>query len=216
MVVVVAVSCMLAVSLLPARADAQQNDTCDDLRTVARLGPTTADSREPFRTTQDVFRVTYEVDFLDDSGTTFTNFDVEITDRFGLVESDSRDTDGGQSFLVPEDAGTYAIETDVEPENGARYTVVVEECAEDEGNGGGGGGDGPSDGQYDNEDGDGTDAGDTDDPADVDDPDDVVPGTATDEDLPDTGGLPLLATLFALALLVAGVALLGASVRRDP
>ncbi len=55
-----------------------------------------------------------------------------------------------------------------------------------------------------------------DDPGDVDDPDDVMQGTAAGKDLPNTGGPPLSAAVFALALLATGAALFGASVRRRP
>lgn len=53
-------------------------------------------------------------------------------------------------------------------------------------------------------------------PGDVNDPDDVVKGSGIDDDLPNTGGPPLLTTAFALALVVASIALLGVRIRRGP
>lgn len=51
---------------------------------------------------------------------------------------------------------------------------------------------------------------------DADDLEDIVPGTAAEGDLPNTGGPPLPATAFALAMVIASVALLGTRVRRGP
>ena len=111
----------------------EEQDECSQVREVASIGPTTGDVREPFEISERSFRVTYEVAFSVPE-TEFRSFDVEIVDEFGLVESDSTEADGTFSFLVPEGPGSFEIVTNVEPENGAEYTVIVEECA---GTGGG-------------------------------------------------------------------------------
>jgi hypothetical protein len=209
-----------------AGGDASGNGACANPREVATLGPTTSDDRVAFRTTVDRFRVTYEVNFEDDDPDGFKDFTVDITDRFGLVESDSTDEDATESFIVVEEAGSFAVETDVEPENGATYTVTVEECGgDDNGNGGGdldcddfdsqaeaqaafdadttdpNGLDADNDGIACEEDaGDGSDDGQDGDDGDVDDPDDVVPNTGDKGPLPNTGGAPLIFGAAALAL----------------
>jgi len=106
-----------------------QDRSCPNVRTLATIGPQASDDRTDFQTTTDRFRVTYEVDFQSDDPIDFKDFTVDITDRFGLVESDSTESDGSKSFIVVEDAGNFSVETDVEPENGATYTVTVEECS---------------------------------------------------------------------------------------
>jgi hypothetical protein len=102
---------------------------CTQLTELARLGPTTSDRRQAFEVTQRSFRVTYEVEFSVPE-TQFRDFEIQIQDEFGLVESDSTENDGTFGFLVPEGPGSFEFVTDVEPENGAEYTVVVEECAQ--------------------------------------------------------------------------------------
>ena len=183
-----ALACMA--SLAPS-VWAQQGAECPNAQAVATLGPTSSDDRASFRTTTDRFRVSYEVNFEDDDPNRFKDFSVEITDRFGLVESDSADQDTETSFLVPEDAGTFEVLAEVEPNNGANYTVVVEQCgeaADDGGNGGGGGG--PDDEQYG-----------------VDPPEEkegVIVKTIPDKPLPNTGGIP--PALGAVLLLGASLA----------
>jgi hypothetical protein len=46
-----------------------------------------------------------------------------------LVEFDSADRDSGKSFIVIADPGKYDVQTDVTPNNGATYTVKIEECS---------------------------------------------------------------------------------------
>ena len=194
----------------------QGQAACPGAAEVDTLGPTRSDDRSPFETTTDRFRVTYEVDFVNDRNL-LNDFTVEITDRFGLVESDFAENDTTESFLVAEEAGSFAVETDVEPENGATYTVTVEEC----GGAGGGGGDGDGNGDggdlncddFDSqEDAQDVVNDDTDDPNNLDADDDglacedfpygQVMGNGDDDDLPNTGG-PTLSVLAALGLFAA-------------
>jgi len=172
--------------------DQYSGDECENPQTLATLGPETSDDRKEFETTTDRFLVTYEVDFESDDPLDFRLLEVDITDRFGLVEFDEADRDASKSFVVIEDPGKFAVETDVTPNNGATYTVKVEECP---GSAGGGGTTGGSGGQ----------------PAPVDNPKGVMPGTSAKK-IPNTGGPPYL-VLGAVALL-AGSILAGRGVLR--
>lgn len=138
---------------------------------------------EPFTITGDALRVTYVVEFTVPARE-FRLVDIEINDRFGLIESESVDEDRADSFLVPEGPGNFELEVDVEPENGANYTVTIEDCA----------GEDPTAP---------VDEDDNEDPGDLSDPEDVDEDTIPDQPLPDTGGLPLV------GLVVLGLALLG-------
>ena len=51
-------------------------------------------------------------------------------------------------------------------------------------------------------------------PGDTSSPDDIVPGTKSASELPNTGGVPLPAAVFGLALVAAGILSAGAIVRR--
>jgi RTX calcium-binding nonapeptide repeat (4 copies) len=102
--------------------------TCQNPRVVATLGPTRNDDRRSFQTTADRFRVSFEVDFVNDDPNAFRDFTVEINDSFGLVESDSTDQDDQASFIVPEEPGRFEVSADVEPNNGSTYKVTVEDC----------------------------------------------------------------------------------------
>jgi len=74
------------------------------------------------------------VDFKNDNPLEFRDFTVDIIGRFGLpVESDSAERDASNSFIVIEDRGRFSVETDVEPDNGATYTVIIEECSNPQG-----------------------------------------------------------------------------------
>ena len=78
---------------------------------------------------------------------------MDIIGRFGLPEeSDSAARDRSKSFIVIADAGRYSVETDVEPNNGATNTVLVEECSNPQGEpphrGGTPGGETPGGDQY--------------------------------------------------------------------
>ena len=155
---------------------------CENAVTLATLGPTVSDDKRDFQTTTDKFIVTYDVDFKSDDPLDYRNFDVDITDRFGLVEFDSAVRDTQKTFVVVEAPGRFSVETDVTPNNGATYTVTVEECS----------GTPPG--------------GPPKQPPPVDDPSNVVPDTNTRMPMPDTGGPPYLpvgaALLLGTALLV--------------
>jgi len=132
------------------------------------------------------------VNFKSDDPLDYRNLDVDITDRFGLVEFDSADRDLSKSFVVVTEPGRYAVETDVTPNNGATYTVKVEECS---GTSPGGPRPGPP----------------------VDNPKGVMPGTESSKNLPGTGGVPLLGiAVGALAFAGVGFSVLGPSFRRKP
>src|SRR5918994_2338634 len=120
--------------LLATEAKAQNERGCTNLRNLTSMGPQVSDDRQTFETTTDRFRVTYEVDFNNDDPLEFRDFTVDIIGRFGLPEeSDSAARDRSKSFIVIADAGRYSVETDVEPNNGATYTVLVEECSNPQG-----------------------------------------------------------------------------------
>jgi hypothetical protein len=178
---------------LATEAEAQNERGCTNLRTLASMGPQVSDDRQDFETTTDRFRVTYEVDFKNDDPLEFRDFTVDIIGRFGLPEeSDSAARDRSKSFIVVADARKYSVETDVEPNNGATYTVLVEECSNPQGEpphrGGTPGGETPGGDQY---------APDTP-PGAVDRPEGVIRRTPVRR-VPFTGGPPII--LGALALL---------------
>ena len=167
---------------------------CQNPQEVIAVGPTTENTRTPFTTTGDVFRVSYDVAFQDPGP--FDNATIDIKDRFGLVDFAIVDKDEGNSFIVTDDAGSYDLVVNIKPPNGATYTVTIEDCgAAANGNGGNNG----------------TAAGDQYNP------DDVIPDTTSKKPLPNTGGVPLPAFAFgALALIGVGFSVLRTSTRRDP
>jgi hypothetical protein len=116
---------------------------------------------------------------------------------FAVVDKDEKN-----SFIVTEGAGSYDLIVNVDPPNGATYTMTIEDCGgATQGNG----------------DDDGTAAGDQYDGGDTNNPDKVIPDTTSKGPLPNTGGVPLLGlAVIALALVGAGFSILGASIRRDP
>lgn len=178
--------------------DSDSNE-CPGAQEVATIGPTTADQRQEFTTTGEGFLVSYDVEFAEDG---YNSLDVDITDEFGLVEFDTQYESGSYSYFVPEEAGTYEVETDLTPNRGAEYTVTVEDCTGDDSdqstspgdddsdaNGGVSGGEAAEDNDADLED---------DIPSDI--PSDIDSSTIPDKNLPNTGGVPLL----GLALLGGG------------
>ena len=170
------------------------------------MGPQISDDRQTFETTTDRFRVTYEVDFKNDDPLEFRDFTVDIIGRFGLPEeSDSAARDRSKSFIVIADAGRYSVETDVEPNNGATYTVLVEECSNPQGEPphreGAPGGETPAGGQY----------GPSKRVGSVDRPEGVIHHTGVRR-VPFTGGPPII--LGALALLGTAVMIVGRGVLR--
>jgi len=54
--------------------------------------------------------------------------DIDIEDRFGLVDFVNLSEDETNSFIVTEGAGTYDLVVQIAPPNGATYTVTVEDC----------------------------------------------------------------------------------------
>ena len=221
------VACIVLASLLPNRAEAQDN-FCSETTTVLDIDSTTADTTESFQTTQRSFLVTYDVDFTDGQNSD-NSFDLEIRDGSRMVESNTSTEDEQFSSLVLEQPGSFTIETDVEPDRAAEYEVLIEECADEDGGGGNGGGDDgdgddgdgdrddngdggtPGDDQYDNDDGGDDGDGDRDDEdvviaGDVDDPDDVIlDPILEDKELVNTGGIPLVAVAGLLLACATGL-----------
>jgi hypothetical protein len=98
---------------------------------VVTVGPTTGNTRTPFRTTGNVFRVSYDVAFNNADAVNHADIDIEdrfIEDRFGLVHFVNLSEDETNSFIVTEGAGSYDLVVQIDPPNGATYTVTVEDC----------------------------------------------------------------------------------------
>jgi hypothetical protein len=94
--------------------------------------------------TGDRFRVSYEVDFTNNDDRE-NEFFVEIRDDSGALVGDADpDSDDEDSFIVFQGPGEFEIDVDVEPDDGATYTLIVEDCTGNEpaDNGDGGGDDG--------------------------------------------------------------------------
>src|SRR5215203_2180783 len=102
------------------------NEVCQNPQEVLTVGPTTENTRTPFRTTGNVFRVSYDVAFNDRQA--FNAADIDIEDRFGLVDFVNLSEDETNSFIVTEGAGSYDLVVQIDPPNGATYTVTVEDC----------------------------------------------------------------------------------------
>src|SRR5215204_1711249 len=102
------------------------NGVCQNPEEVLTVGPTTDNIRTPFTTTGDVFRVSYDVAFNDPEA--FNAADIDIEDRFGLVDFVNLSEDEINSFIVTEGAGSYDLVVQIDPPNGATYTVTVEDC----------------------------------------------------------------------------------------
>src|SRR5215204_6150786 len=83
------------------------NEVCQNPQEVLTVGPTTENTRTPFRTTGDVFRVSYDVAFNDRQA--FNAADIDIEDRFGLVDFVNLSEDETNSFIVTEGAGSYDL-----------------------------------------------------------------------------------------------------------
>ncbi len=144
----------------------------------------------PFRITGERFRVTTTADPDAGASADVVLIGISIETAEGrIVGIISKEGPGTESAIQNDGPGDFVL--GITSAN-ASYSIVVEDCVDTEGN---------------------PPAGDS---GGVDDPNDVMPGTAAEGDLPNTGGAPLPATIFALALLVASVALLGAGVRRNP
>lgn len=182
----------------PSAAEDQYAQGCE---TVATVGPASNDQSVPFQISGDEFVVSYEVTF-DESSDGFRDFTIEIQDRFGLVESDSTDQSTTQTFTVPEGPGNFEVVTDVEPENGATYTIIIQDCV-------GNADQTPAPGEPGDDTGAGEDqiGGPGDDvggPGD----DTIIEDTIPDKNLPNTGGVPLIGVaLLGLALIGAGASI---------
>src|SRR5919112_1365993 len=100
---------------------------CQNPQEVLTVGPTTENTRTPFTTTGNVFRVSYDVNFNDRQA--FNSANIDIEDRSGgLVDFVNLSEDANNSFIVTEGAGTYDLVVRIDPPNGATYTVTVEDC----------------------------------------------------------------------------------------
>lgn len=188
-VIFLALACIVSVFVLIDRAEAQDNDTQDDNTcsqtvTVLDVDSSRTSTTRSFRTTQGPFAVRYTVRF--ESADADNRFVLTVRDGDRRVESRTETESGSDDFLALEDPGTFTVETTVRPQRGADYQIQIVECAEDDDSN-------PDDGQYSDD-------------GDVDDADDVVPGTANDDPLPNTGGLPV--TLGAAGLLLVAAALI--------
>jgi hypothetical protein len=201
---VLLVVCVVLV-VFATSADAQQNGSCQSPRTVATVGPTRDNTRTPFEVTGRTFRVSYDVTFEDPNA--FNALDIEIEDRFGLAAFQTVEESGSDSFIVTEGPGSFELLVNVTTNNGATYTVTVEDCVgtapggNDGGaaGGNGGGGVGGDDGsvtaaeaQY----------------------KEKIINIPNQKTLADTGGISLGPVLFGLAFLGVGVPLFWWVIRR--
>jgi cytoskeletal protein RodZ len=108
--------------------DQQADEECVNPREVGSVGPTTRDSETPFEVTNRTFRVTYNVtveDRQDDDNTVR----IEIQDRSRLTVVENVDESGAGSLISTEGPGRFDLVVNVQPEDGARYTITVEDCA---------------------------------------------------------------------------------------
>src|SRR5919112_339210 len=104
-----------------------ESSACQNPQEVLSVGPTTENTRTPFTTTGNVFRVSYDVNFNDRQA--FNSANIDIEDRSGgLVDFVNLSEDANNSFIVTEGAGTYDLVVRIDPPNGATYTVTVEDC----------------------------------------------------------------------------------------
>jgi hypothetical protein len=223
---------LLLVFAFPAWA--QSSGACQNPQVVRTVGPATENTKTPFTTTGNVFRVSYEVAFKDPEALNHAGIDIE-TPSGGLVKYANLSEDETNSYIVTEGAGSYNLVVKIGPPNGATYTVTIEDCV---------GSEtttpppetttpppettapppetsstpspiptpsptptgSPSPG------GPGGPS-----PGPVDNPDKVIPDTTSKKPLPDTGGVPLLGlAVGALALVGVGFSVLRTSIRRGP
>src|SRR5215213_6389743 len=103
-----------------------ESSACQNPQEVLSVGPTTENTRTPFTTTGNVFRVSYDVAFNDPEA--FNHADIDIESRFGLVAFANVNVDETNSYIVTEGAGSYDLVVNIDPPNGATYTVTVEDC----------------------------------------------------------------------------------------
>src|SRR5215218_1675687 len=110
-----------------------ESSACQNPQEVLSVGPTTENTRTPFTTTGNVFRVSYDVAFNDPEA--FNHADIDIESGFGLVEFANVSEDETNSYIVTEGAGSYNLVVKIDPPNGATYTVTIEDCGATQGNG---------------------------------------------------------------------------------
>jgi len=164
-------------------------ESCEGAVEVASVGPKTENTVTPFETTGRTFLVSYDVQFEDPQA--FNLVEIDIEDRFGLVDFENVEENETNSFVVTEGAGSYELVVNAKPANGATYTVTVEDCV------------GTTDG-------DGTTGGSGEQPGPVDSPKGVKQGTSSSKEIPFTGGPPYLA--FGALALLGGALLVGRGV----
>jgi len=201
--------------------DTVNDGACANPREVANVGPTTDNSVTPFITTGRTFRVSYTVSGIDPNE--FERVEIDIEDRFGLVDFATVEQNGSDSFIVTEEAGSFELIVNVRPQNAAEYTATVEDCGGDGGGGNGGGnGDLNCDDFDPQEEAQAELNDDVDDPNNLDADDDgqacenfpygQVMGGGDDDDLPNTGGPPL--SVLAALCLASATLMLARAVRR--
>jgi hypothetical protein len=151
---VVFVTCSVFLWLAAAGASAQQDDdgaaqeqysnsegsqdVCPNPNRLLNIEAQTENRVVPFETAGRTFRVNYSVDFTDDEGSA-NGLDIDVEDGSGgLVEFENVFEDQEGSFIVTEGAGAYELVTRVSPDDGAIYSVSVEDCLEAAGDQNGG------------------------------------------------------------------------------
>ena len=105
----------------------QGDSSCANAEEVANVGPTTDNSVTPFETTGRTFRVSYDVTFIEEDA--FSSVEIDVEDRFGLVDFEIVERSERDRFIVTEGPGAYELIVNVEPANSARYSVSIEDCA---------------------------------------------------------------------------------------
>jgi hypothetical protein len=116
---------LLLVFAFPAWA--QSSGACQNPQVVRTVGPATENTKTPFTTTGNVFRVSYEVAFKDPEALNHAGIDIE-TPSGGLVKYANLSEDETNSYIVTEGAGSYNLVVKIGPPNGATYTVTIEDC----------------------------------------------------------------------------------------
>jgi hypothetical protein len=103
--------------------------TCQNAQEELRVGPRTGDISTTFTTIGDFFFVNYEVRF-DEAAPSTASAEIRIIDEDTqrVVEFVPLSADAADSFIVAQGAGTYRLEVDVDPNDAANYTVIVDDC----------------------------------------------------------------------------------------
>ena len=113
--------------------DAAADGSCTNPVELVSVGPTTDNIVVPFESTGRTFRVSYTVEFVDPED--FNNLNINIEGEFGLVAYENIFESGSDSYIVTEGPESYDLVVDVEPANGATYTVTIEDCETSTGGG---------------------------------------------------------------------------------